>query len=127
MLLVDRVVEYEPGRRIVGLKAVTVNEPFFQGHFPGTPVLPGVLQLEAMAQTGAIMLMLNEEPGSKRLPYFMSMDKVKFRRAVEPGDMMRIEIDVLRLRSRMSACMAKTFVDGQLCCEAEIRSVMLEP
>ncbi len=127
MLLVDRVVEYEPGKRIVGLKAVTVNEPFFQGHFPGTPVLPGVLQLEAMAQTGAIMLMLNEEAGSKRLPYFMSMDRVKFRRAVEPGDMMRIEIDVLRLRSRMSACMAKTFVDGQLCCEAEIRSVMLEP
>jgi len=127
MLLVDRVIEYEAGKRIVGLKAVTMNEPFFQGHFPGTPVLPGVLQLEAMAQTGAIMLMLHEEPGSKRLPYFMSMDRVKFRRAVEPGDMMRIEIDVLRLRSRMSACMAKTFVDGQLCCEAEIRSVMLEP
>ena len=127
MLMVDRVIEHEPGKRMVALKAVTVNEPFFQGHFPGTPVLPGVLQLEAMAQTGAIMLMLHEEPGSKRLPYFMSMDRVKFRRPVEPGDMMRIEIDVLRLRSRMSACMAKTFVDGQLCCEAEIRSVMLEP
>jgi len=127
MLLVDRVIEHDPGKRMVAIKAVTMNEPFFQGHFPGTPVLPGVLQLEAMAQTGAIMLMLHEEPGSKRLPYFMSMDKVKFRRAVQPGDMMRIEIDVLRLRSRMSACQAKTFVDGQLCCEAEIRSVMLEP
>ncbi len=127
MLLVDRVIEYEAGKRIVGLKAVTMNEPFFQGHFPGTPVLPGVLQLEAMAQTGAIMLMLNEEAGSKRLPYFMSMDKVKFRRAVGPGDVLRIEIDVLRLRNRMSACQAKTFVDGQLCCEAEIRSVMMEP
>lgn len=127
MLLVDRVVEYEPGKRIVGLKAVTMNEPFFQGHFPGTPVMPGVLQLEAMAQTGAVMLMLNEEAGSKRLPYFMSMDRVKFRRAVEPGEMMRIEVDVLRLRSRMSACMAKTWVDGQLCCEAEIRSVMMDP
>ncbi len=127
MLLVDRVIEYEAGKRIVGLKAVTMNEPFFQGHFPGTPVLPGVLQLEAMAQTGAILLMLNEEKGSKRLPFFMSMDKVKFRRVVEPGEMMRIEIDVLRLRSRMSACQAKTFVDGQLCCEAEIRSVMMDP
>jgi len=127
MLLVDKVIEFEPGKRIVGLKAVTMNEPFFQGHFPGTPVLPGVLQLESMAQTGAIMLMLIEEAGSKRLPYFMSMDKVKFRRPVEPGDMMRIEVDVLRLRSRMSACQAKTFVDGQLCCEAEIRSVMMDP
>lgn len=127
MLLLDRVVEYEPGKRIVGLKSVSVNEPFFQGHFPGTPVLPGVLQLEAMAQTGAIMLMLAEEPGSKRLPFFMSMDRVKFRRPVVPGDQMRIEIDVLRLRSRMSACMAKTWVDGQLCCEAEIRSVMMDP
>jgi len=127
MLLVDRVVELETGKRIVALKAVTMNEPFFPGHFPGRPVLPGVLQLEAMAQAGAILLMLNEEPGSKRLPFFMSMDKVKFRRAVEPGEMLRIEVDVLRLRSRMSACMAKTYVDGQLCCEAEIRSVMMDP
>jgi UDP-3-O-[3-hydroxymyristoyl] N-acetylglucosamine deacetylase / 3-hydroxyacyl-[acyl-carrier-protein] dehydratase len=127
MLLVDRVIEMDPGKRIVALKAVTMNEPFFPGHFPGRPVLPGVLQLEAMAQAGAILLMLNEEAGSKRLPFFMSMDKVKFRRAVEPGEMLRIEIDVLRLRSRMSACMAKTYVDGQLCCEAEIRSVMMDP
>lgn len=127
MLLVDRVIELDPGKRIVGIKSVTMNEPFFQGHFPGRPVLPGVLQLESMAQTGAIMLMLNEEAGSKRVPFFMSMDKVKFRRAVEPGETLRIEIDVLRLRSRMSACMAKTYVDGQLCCEAEIRSVMMDP
>lgn len=126
MLLVDRIVEYETGKRIVGIKAVSMNEPCFPGHFPGNPVLPGVLQVEAMAQVGAIMLMLHEEPGSQRIPYFLSMDKVKFRRPVLPGDLMRIEVDVLRLRSRMSACLAKTLVDGQLCCEAEIRSVMID-
>ncbi|HAT10777.1 MAG TPA: 3-hydroxyacyl-[acyl-carrier-protein] dehydratase FabZ [Planctomycetes bacterium] len=126
MLMVDRVIEHDSGKRLVAIKAVTANEPYFQGHFPGTPVMPGVLQLEAMAQAGAVMLMLAEEPGSKRIPYFMSMDKVKFRRPVGPGDVLRIEIEVLRLRSRMSACMAKTLVDGQLCCEAEIRSVMMD-
>ncbi|MEK7411820.1 MAG: UDP-3-O-acyl-N-acetylglucosamine deacetylase [Planctomycetota bacterium] len=127
MLLVDRVIEFHPGKRIVGCKAVTINEPYFPGHFPGQPVMPGVLQVEAMAQVGAILLMLNEEPGSKRIPFFLSMDKVKFRRPIIPGDMMRIEIDVLRLRSRMAACLAKVTVEGQLCCEAEIRSVMMDP
>jgi 3-hydroxymyristoyl/3-hydroxydecanoyl-(acyl carrier protein) dehydratase len=113
----------------VAVKAVTMNEPFFQGHFPGTPVMPGVLQVEAMAQAGAILLLLEEQKnpdGVKRIPFFMSLDKVKFRRPVAPGDLLRIEVDVLRYRSRMAACMARTFVDNHLCCEAEIRSVMLE-
>lgn len=124
-LMVDRVVEYEPGRSIVGLKNVTINEPYFQGHFPGMPVMPGVLLLEAMAQVGAIMLMDVPENAGK-IPYFMSMDKVKFRHAVYPGDQMRIEIEVVRLRSRMSACLARVLVEDKLCCEAEIRSVMID-
>lgn len=124
-LMVDRIVEYEPGKTIVGIKNVTVNEPFFQGHFPGNPVMPGVLQLEAMAQVGAIMLMDMQENQGK-IPYFMSMDKVKFRRPVHPGDQMRIEIEVIRLRSRMSACLARVLVEDQLCSEAEIRSVMMD-
>jgi 3-hydroxyacyl-[acyl-carrier-protein] dehydratase len=125
-LLVDRILELVPGVRVVGQKNVTVNEPYFQGHFPGMPVMPGVLQLEAMAQVGAVMLMTQPECRGK-VPYLMSMDKVKFRRPVQPGDVLRIEVVVLRLRSRMSACQAKILADGQLCAEAELRSVMTDP
>ena len=124
-LLVDKVIEYTEGKRIVGIKNVTINEPFFQGHFPGNPVMPGVLQLEAMAQTGALMLMTQPGCGDK-VPYFMSIENAKFRRPVRPGDVMRIEIDVLRLRPRLSACAAKVIVDGHVCCEAEIRSAMVD-
>jgi UDP-3-O-[3-hydroxymyristoyl] N-acetylglucosamine deacetylase / 3-hydroxyacyl-[acyl-carrier-protein] dehydratase len=127
MLLVDRIISYEPGVRIVGVKNVTANEPWATGHFPGRPVMPGVLQLEAMSQVGACLL-LNELPAQDRaggkLPFLMSMDKVKFRRPVRPGDQMRMECTVLRLRSTMSACAVKTTVDGQLCAEAEIRCMM---
>ena len=124
MLLVDRIEELEE-MRVVGIKNVTINEPYFQGHFPTMPVMPGVLLLEAMAQVGAIMLMDIPENAGK-IPYFMSMDKVKFRRPVYPGDQLRIEIEVIRLRQRMSACWARVLVEEQLCSEAEIRCVMMD-
>jgi UDP-3-O-[3-hydroxymyristoyl] N-acetylglucosamine deacetylase/3-hydroxyacyl-[acyl-carrier-protein] dehydratase len=127
MLLVDRIVAYEPGKRIVGLKNVTANEPWIAGHFPGRPVMPGVLQLEALSQVGACLLLNELSPVDKaggKIPFLMSLDKVKFRRPVRPGDQLRLEVDVLRLRSTMSACAAKAMVDGQLCAEAEIRCMM---
>ncbi len=124
-LLLDRIIEFTDGKKIVGIKNVTINEPFFQGHFPGEPVMPGVLQLEAMAQTAAIMLM-HQPTAVGKIPYFMSIDKAKFRRPVRPGDQLRIEIDVLRLRPRLSACAGRVLVDGLVVCEAEIRSVMAD-
>lgn len=126
ILMVDRIVEYETDRRIVGIKNVTINEPHFQGHFPGNPVMPGVLQVEAIAQTGALLLLTSEEHKGK-VPLFMSMDKVKFRRPVYPGDVMRIEVEALRIRKRMSACHGRVLVDGQLCAEGEMRSVLVDP
>ncbi len=124
-LMIDRILDVEPGRFIVGQKCVSVNEPFFPGHFPGQPVMPGVLQLEALAQTGACLLML--DPANRgKVPFLMSIDKVRFRRPVIPGDVLRLEIDVLRIRPRMAACQGRVLVDGQLCCEAEIRSMLVE-
>jgi UDP-3-O-[3-hydroxymyristoyl] N-acetylglucosamine deacetylase/3-hydroxyacyl-[acyl-carrier-protein] dehydratase len=131
-LMVDRIVSLDGETKCTGVKSVTMNEQYFQGHFPGHPVMPGVLQLEAMSQTGAVLL-LNElgevdrtVSGGGRLPFLMSLDKAKFRRPVRPGDQLRIEVEVLRLRSRMSACAAKATVDGELCAEAEIRCMMVD-
>jgi UDP-3-O-[3-hydroxymyristoyl] N-acetylglucosamine deacetylase/3-hydroxyacyl-[acyl-carrier-protein] dehydratase len=124
-LLVDKVIDYEPGRYAIGIKNVTINEPFFQGHFEGNPVMPGVLQVEAMAQAGAVLLLSDERMRGK-VPLFMSLDKVKFRRAVFPGDQLRIEVEALRMRPRMSACRGRILVDGQVCAEAEIRSVLVD-
>lgn len=118
MLLVDRIVECDDDTHIVGIKNVTANEPFFQGHFPGTPVMPGVLQLEAMAQTGGVLLLL--KLGSGGMPYFMSIDKAKFRKVVKPGDQMRIEANILAMRSRSAKFEARILVDGAVVSQAEM-------
>ncbi len=123
MLLVDRIIECDDKAHIVGIKNVTVNEPFFQGHFPGLPVMPGVLQLEAMAQTAGILL--NRIAGSPDgVPFFMAIDKAKFRRVVKPGDQMRIEVTITKLRSKMGRFEACVRVDGEVASEAEMMCMM---
>jgi len=125
-LLIDRVVELEPRKRIVGLKCVSVNEPYFQGHFPGVPVMPGVLIIEALAQTAAV-LVLHEVPERKeRLVYFTGIDEARFRRPVGPGDVLRLEIDVLQLRPRAAKMQAIAKVGTEVVAEAIIRSHMLD-
>ena len=123
MLLIDRIVECDDEKRIVGVKNVTANEPYFQGHFPGNPVMPGVLQIEAMAQTGGILLM--KRFGNKGVPYFMSVDKAKFRRIVKPGDELRIEIEILSLRSNSGKFSAKATVDGKTVSQAELMCMVV--
>ena len=119
-LLIDRVVEFERGKRLVAIKNVTMNEPFFQGHFPGHPLMPGVLIVEAMAQAGAI-IMLNEIPDrDKKLAVFTGIEKAKFRRPVTPGDQLRIEVDVLAMKSRLGRMEAKALVDGKVACQATL-------
>ncbi|MGD0681886.1 MAG: 3-hydroxyacyl-ACP dehydratase FabZ [Terracidiphilus sp.] len=117
-LLIDRVVEFERGKRLVAIKNVTMNEPFFQGHFPDYPIMPGVLVIEAMAQAGAI-IMMNEIPDrEKKLAVFTGIEKAKFRRPVVPGDQLRIEVDVLAFKSRLGRMEANAFVEGKLACQA---------
>ncbi|MEA2068481.1 MAG: 3-hydroxyacyl-ACP dehydratase FabZ [Verrucomicrobiota bacterium] len=118
--LVDRIIELDmENSRVVGIKNVTSNEQFFQGHFPGNPVMPGVLQMEAMAQVAGVML--NSRDGnSGKTAYFMSMNKVKFRKMVIPGDQLRIEIEPVRLRSRMATVLGKAYVGDDLVSEGEL-------
>jgi len=123
-LLVDRILELEEGKRVVGIKNVTINEPFFQGHFPGHPIMPGVLIVEAMAQVGG-MLMLGslQEPDSK-VVYFTSLDNVKFRRPVKPGDQLRFELDVLAKRGPLCKMHGVARVDGEVVCEADMAAMV---
>ncbi|MGA3326806.1 MAG: 3-hydroxyacyl-ACP dehydratase FabZ [Terriglobia bacterium] len=119
-LLVDRIVEIDPPNRIVGLKNVTINEEFFQGHFPGAPVMPGVLILEAMAQVAGVMLyreMLDEDK-CKKLIYFTGVENAKFRRPVVPGDQLRMEIELVQRRSNFGKVSARALVEGKLAAEA---------
>jgi 3-hydroxyacyl-[acyl-carrier-protein] dehydratase len=119
-LMIDRVVEFERGKRLVAIKNVTMNEPYFQGHFPDYPIMPGVLVIEAMAQAGAIIIM-NEIPDrEKKLAVFTGIDRAKFRRQVAPGDQLRIEVDVLALKSRIGRMEAKALVEGKLACQATL-------
>jgi beta-hydroxyacyl-ACP dehydratase FabZ len=125
-LLVDRIVEVEPDRRIVGIKNVTINEPFFNGHFPGAPVMPGVLTIECMAQTGAILGMmhggLHGDDLDNSLIYFMGIDGARFRRPVVPGDQLRIEVELLRRKASVWKMKGEVLVDGTLVAEATLMS-----
>ena len=123
-LLVDRVTEIEPNKKAVGLKNVTFNEPFFQGHFPGNPIMPGVLVLEAMAQVSGILAMHNRPKGSS--VYFMSIEKAKFRKPVVPGDQLQFEISVLQKRKNVWKFAGQTFVDGKVVAEAEFKAMIIE-
>ena len=118
-LLVDRVEEVEPGVRAVGIKNVTQNEPFFQDHFPDYPVMPGVLIVEAMAQVGAVGVMLLEDYAGK-LALFAGIDRVRFRRQVIPGDVLRMEVEITRLKGRIGRGKGSATVNGERACEAEL-------
>ena len=120
-LLVDRIIEMELGKRVVGLKNVTANEAFFQGHFPGNPIMPGVLIIEAMAQVGGVLARLSvRESQEKEKVYFVSIDKVKFRKPVVPGDQVLFELTALRTGSRIWKMGGRAFVDKSLVTEAEL-------
>ena len=125
-LLVDRIIEHEAGKRVVGIKNVTLNEPFFEGHFPGVPVMPGVLIVEAMAQTAGVMMLANLPDRESKLVFFTGIDGAKFRRPVVPGDQLRLELTVLRLRPRYIKLRGEAYVDGELVAEAEISSALVD-
>ena len=125
-LLVDSVLELEPGKRIVGIKNVTINEPFFAGHFPGTPVMPGVLIIEAMAQVGAILVLKELPDREKKLLYFAGIDQVRFRQPVVPGNQLKLVVEILKLRPRYGKLKGEAFVGETLVAEAEVLSSIVD-
>jgi beta-hydroxyacyl-ACP dehydratase FabZ len=125
-LLVDRVRELEIGRRAVGIKNVTINEPFFQGHFPDRPVMPGVLILEAMAQVGGVLAFKSLPPTGRPVVYLTGVDQAKFRKPVVPGDQLRLEVEVLKRRPPFWKMQGKAYVETDLVCEAELTAMVTE-
>jgi len=126
-LLVDRIVEVEPGKRIAGIKNVTYNEPFFPGHFPGRPIMPGVLIVEAMAQTAGVLVFKSLPEEKYRQPvYFLGIDNVRFRKPVVPGDQLRLELEITKHRQAIWGFKGKALVDGKLVAEAELLAMVGE-
>lgn len=125
-LLIDRIVELEEGKRIVGIKNVTINEPFFQGHFPGHPIMPGVLLLEAMAQAGGVFALKSDAKAKDKVIYFMSIDKAKFRKPVVPGDQVRFELELTKHRGAIMAFKGTASVDGAAVAEAEMMAMIVD-
>ncbi len=125
-LLVDRVRELEPDRRVVGIKNVTINEPFFQGHFPGRPIMPGVLILEAMAQVGGVLAFASQAPSGRPVVYLTGVDGAKFRKPVVPGDQLRFEVELTKKRPPFWKMQAKAYVESDVVCEAEITAMVTE-
>ena len=126
-LLVDRILELELGKRVVGIKNVTTNEPYFPGHFPGHPIMPGVLILEAMAQVGCVLLMRSlDARAEKKVMYFTGIDRARFRRPVVPGDQIRFEVEILQLRRQVCRLKGDAYVEGKLVAEAEVISVLVD-
>ena len=128
MLLVDRVESLDPDRRIVAIKAVTINEPFFQGHFPGRPIMPGVLIVEAMAQAAGVLAVQSLGlAGSGKLVYFMAIEGAKFRAPVEPGVLLRLEVEFVQKRATVCKFAGRAMVDGKLAAEAQFTAMIADP
>jgi beta-hydroxyacyl-ACP dehydratase FabZ len=125
-LLVDSILELDPARKIVGIKNVSINEPFFQGHFPGTPVMPGVLIVEAMAQVAAVMVLKEIADRENKLVYFSGIDRARFRQPVVPGDQIRIVVEVIKMRPRHGKLKAEAYVKERMVAEAEIFSTIVD-
>ncbi len=125
-LLVDRILELEANKRVVGVKNVTINEPFFQGHFPGHPIMPGVLIIEAMAQVGGMLLLGAVPEPENKVVYFTTLNNVKWRRPVKPGDQLRFELELLQVRGSVAKMSGVARVDGEVVAEAEMGAMVRE-
>jgi 3-hydroxyacyl-[acyl-carrier-protein] dehydratase len=125
MLLIDRVIEHERKQRIVAIKSVTVNEPFFAGHFPGFPIMPGVLIVEALAQAGGVLLLSEIEDREDKLMVFSGIDQARFRKPVVPGDQLRLEVKVLGWRSNFAKMEGRAYVGDQLVAEAVLSCALV--